>query len=188
MSRVTICDQILWRGGSLIFWLLWWYMCLQVFEAVIAWVTHDKDVRQEHMAHLMEHVRLPLLSREYLVQVCVHMSVRCKGIILFIIYSSSCHLYGFLPRIQKEYFWKINQTILAPPWISFYEHKRYLKKRYVFHRGKSHLDVYYKCLFINVHLWWTVPLILDEKKSLNIRFCLCVEGWGGNFSEEQQRL
>lgn len=42
----------------------------KVFEAVIAWVNHDKDVRQEHLAHLMEHVRLPLLSREYLVQVC----------------------------------------------------------------------------------------------------------------------
>lgn len=41
----------------------------QVFEAVVAWVNHDKDVRQEHLAHLMEHVRLPLLSREYLVQV-----------------------------------------------------------------------------------------------------------------------
>uniref|UniRef100_A0AAQ5ZIA8 BTB domain-containing protein n=1 Tax=Amphiprion ocellaris TaxID=80972 RepID=A0AAQ5ZIA8_AMPOC len=40
----------------------------KVFEAVVAWVNHDKDVRQEHLAHLMEHVRLPLLSREYLVQ------------------------------------------------------------------------------------------------------------------------
>lgn len=40
----------------------------KVFEAVISWVNHDKDVRQEHLAHLMEHVRLPLLSREYLVQ------------------------------------------------------------------------------------------------------------------------
>lgn len=45
------------------------YIVEQVFEAVIAWVNHDKDVRQEHLAHLMEHVRLPLLSREYLVQV-----------------------------------------------------------------------------------------------------------------------
>lgn len=56
---------------------LWWLFrvthasCKQVFEAVIAWVNHDKDVRQEHLAHLMEHVRLPLLSREYLVQVCM---------------------------------------------------------------------------------------------------------------------
>ncbi|VCW83747.1 unnamed protein product, partial [Gulo gulo] len=40
----------------------------KVFEAVIAWVNHDKDVRQEFMARLMEHVRLPLLPREYLVQ------------------------------------------------------------------------------------------------------------------------
>lgn len=40
----------------------------KVFEAVIAWVNHDKDVRQEHLAQLMEHVRLPLLTREYLVQ------------------------------------------------------------------------------------------------------------------------
>ncbi|XP_061536344.1 kelch-like protein 2 isoform X2 [Phycodurus eques] len=40
----------------------------KVFESVIAWVNHDKDVRQEHLAHLMEHVRLPLLTREYLVQ------------------------------------------------------------------------------------------------------------------------
>ena len=47
----------------------------QVFEAVIAWVNHDKDVRQEHLAQLMEHVRLPLLSREYLVQVSVGVGV-----------------------------------------------------------------------------------------------------------------
>ncbi|XP_062902397.1 kelch-like protein 2 isoform X2 [Mobula hypostoma] len=40
----------------------------KVFEAVIAWVKHDKEPRQEHMARLMEHVRLPLLTREYLVQ------------------------------------------------------------------------------------------------------------------------
>uniref|UniRef100_A0A8I5NLQ4 Kelch like family member 2 n=1 Tax=Papio anubis TaxID=9555 RepID=A0A8I5NLQ4_PAPAN len=43
----------------------------KVFEAVIAWVNHDKDVRQEFMARLMEHVRLPLLPREYLVQLMV---------------------------------------------------------------------------------------------------------------------
>lgn len=45
------------------------FVSWKVFEAVIAWVNHDKDVRQELMARLMEHVRLPLLSREYLVQV-----------------------------------------------------------------------------------------------------------------------
>lgn len=41
---------------------------LQVFECVIAWVHHDLENRQLHLAELMEHVRLPLLSQEYLVQ------------------------------------------------------------------------------------------------------------------------
>jgi hypothetical protein len=41
---------------------------LQVFECVIAWVHHDLEKRQMHLAELMEHVRLPLLSQEYLVQ------------------------------------------------------------------------------------------------------------------------
>lgn len=41
---------------------------LQVFECVISWVHADVDARQTHLAELMEHVRLPLLSQEYLVQ------------------------------------------------------------------------------------------------------------------------
>lgn len=41
----------------------------QVFEAMISWIKHDKPARLEHMPKLMEHVRLPLLSRDYLVQV-----------------------------------------------------------------------------------------------------------------------
>lgn len=40
----------------------------QVFECVIAWVNHDLEKRKEYLAELMEHVRLPLLSQEYLVQ------------------------------------------------------------------------------------------------------------------------
>lgn len=45
------------------------HFCLQVFEAMITWIKHDKEARLEHMPKLMEHVRLPLLSRDYLVQV-----------------------------------------------------------------------------------------------------------------------
>lgn len=41
----------------------------QVFEAMVAWIKHDKPTRLEYMPRLMEHVRLPLLSRDYLVQV-----------------------------------------------------------------------------------------------------------------------
>lgn len=56
-------------GTKLICTLSFPCVSCKVFEAVIAWVNHDKDVRQEFMARLMEHVRLPLLPREYLVQV-----------------------------------------------------------------------------------------------------------------------
>ncbi|RZC35636.1 ring canal kelch -like [Asbolus verrucosus] len=38
----------------------------KVFECVIAWVQHDLDIRRKHLATLMEHVRLPLMSQEYL--------------------------------------------------------------------------------------------------------------------------
>lgn len=45
-------------------------LCMsQVFEAMVAWIKHDKPARLEYMPKLMEHVRLPLLSRDYLVQV-----------------------------------------------------------------------------------------------------------------------
>ena len=40
----------------------------KVFEAVVSWVEHNAEERQEYFAQLMEHVRLPLLSREYLVE------------------------------------------------------------------------------------------------------------------------
>ncbi|XP_064452003.1 kelch-like protein 3 isoform X3 [Mirounga angustirostris] len=40
----------------------------RVFEAVISWINYEKETRLEHMAKLMEHVRLPLLPRDYLVQ------------------------------------------------------------------------------------------------------------------------
>lgn len=39
-----------------------------MFECVIGWVHHDVENRQKHLATLMEHVRLPLMSQDYLVQ------------------------------------------------------------------------------------------------------------------------
>ena len=38
-----------------------------MFESVVSWVNYDPEHRCEWLAQLMEHVRLPLLSREYLV-------------------------------------------------------------------------------------------------------------------------
>lgn len=40
----------------------------KVFECVVAWIQYDPTVRHQFLAILMEHVRLPLLSQDYLVQ------------------------------------------------------------------------------------------------------------------------
>lgn len=38
-----------------------------VFQAVITWVRHDEDQRSDALSDLLKHVRLPLLSKDYLV-------------------------------------------------------------------------------------------------------------------------
>ncbi|XP_034256887.1 ring canal kelch homolog [Thrips palmi] len=40
----------------------------KVFECVVGWVHHDLETRQTQLPLLMEHVRLPLLSQDYLMQ------------------------------------------------------------------------------------------------------------------------
>lgn len=66
----------------------------QVFEAVVTWVNHDPGHRQDCLAQLMEHVRLPLLSREYLVsrvetEMLVKNNNMCKD---FLIEAMKYHL------------------------------------------------------------------------------------------------
>lgn len=39
-----------------------------MFEAVITWLQHDLPNRGENVAQLVEHVRLPLMPQDYLVQ------------------------------------------------------------------------------------------------------------------------
>ncbi|TKS72839.1 Kelch-like protein 3 [Collichthys lucidus] len=73
----------------------------QVFEAMIAWIKHDKPARLEHMPKLMEHVRLPLLSRDYLVQIVEEEALiknnnTCKD---FLIEAMKYHL---LPADQRH--------------------------------------------------------------------------------------
>lgn len=38
----------------------------RVYLAALAWVKHDLEKRSQHVARLMQHVRLPLISREFL--------------------------------------------------------------------------------------------------------------------------
>jgi len=40
----------------------------KVFESVISWIQHDLDTRTQFLPVLVEHVRLPLLSQDYLIQ------------------------------------------------------------------------------------------------------------------------
>ncbi|XP_043113578.1 kelch-like protein 3 isoform X2 [Puntigrus tetrazona] len=73
----------------------------KVFEAMIAWIKHDKEARLEHMPRLMEHVRLPLLSRDYLVQIVeeeplIKNNNTCKD---FLIEAMKYHL---LPADQRH--------------------------------------------------------------------------------------
>lgn len=36
-----------------------------MFECVVNWVKQDENNRQNHLPLLMEHIRFPLMSREY---------------------------------------------------------------------------------------------------------------------------
>ena len=38
----------------------------KVYESVVAWVKHDAKIRSQHLPSLMHHVRLPLISQDYL--------------------------------------------------------------------------------------------------------------------------
>ncbi|XP_029112971.1 kelch-like protein 3 isoform X2 [Scleropages formosus] len=73
----------------------------KVFEAMISWIKYDKEARLEHMPKLMEHVRLPLLSRDYLVQIVeeealIKNNSTCKD---FLIEAMKYHL---LPADQRH--------------------------------------------------------------------------------------
>ncbi|KAF2897552.1 hypothetical protein ILUMI_08620 [Ignelater luminosus] len=59
----------------------------KVYECVISWVQHDLEERQKHLASLMEHVRLPLMSQEYLVnyvdkEPLFERDIQCKNYII----------------------------------------------------------------------------------------------------------
>ena len=40
---------------------------VQVFESVISWINHSTEQRAQNLPMLIEHVRLPLLSQDYLI-------------------------------------------------------------------------------------------------------------------------
>lgn len=79
----------------------------KVFECVISWVHHDLEKRQNDLALLMEHVRLPLLSQEYLVQrveeePLLKANLQCKLVITT--YMLKEDMYTFLNFRRQGFF------------------------------------------------------------------------------------
>ena len=71
-----------------------------MFEAVVTWVNYQPQQREQYLPELMQHVRLPLLSRDYLVErvetePLIKRSFACKD---YLIEAMKYHL---LPRNQR---------------------------------------------------------------------------------------
>jgi kelch-like protein 2/3 len=66
----------------------------RIFESVITWIQHNPSERQERLGQLMQHVRLPLLSQEYILhrvekEPLLQEDIQCKD---FIIEALKYHL------------------------------------------------------------------------------------------------
>uniref|UniRef100_A0A182QFF8 BTB domain-containing protein n=1 Tax=Anopheles farauti TaxID=69004 RepID=A0A182QFF8_9DIPT len=85
----------------------------KVYECVITWVQYDVPGRQHHLAELMEHVRLPLLSQDYLVQY-VEKEQLMKGDLQCKDYIIEALKYHLLKGEQKTCF-KTPRTIPRQP-------------------------------------------------------------------------
>uniref|UniRef100_A0A7M5WW90 BTB domain-containing protein n=2 Tax=Clytia hemisphaerica TaxID=252671 RepID=A0A7M5WW90_9CNID len=72
----------------------------KVYEAVRAWVYYSRVQREQHFQELMQHVRLPLLSRDYLVDrvETEPLMKKCSVCKDFLIEAMKYHL---LPRAQR---------------------------------------------------------------------------------------
>ncbi|XP_014770021.1 kelch-like protein 2 [Octopus bimaculoides] len=85
----------------------------QVFEAVLSWIEHDTENRQLSIAELMEHVRLPLMSQEFLVQrvecePMIKSNTQCKDLLI------EAMKYHLLKAEQKALF-KTPRTLPRTP-------------------------------------------------------------------------
>uniref|UniRef100_A0A182NTY3 BTB domain-containing protein n=1 Tax=Anopheles dirus TaxID=7168 RepID=A0A182NTY3_9DIPT len=85
----------------------------KVYECVITWIQYDVPGRQHHLAELMEHVRLPLLSQDYLVQY-VEKEQLMKGDLQCKDYIIEALKYHLLKGEQKTCF-KTPRTIPRQP-------------------------------------------------------------------------
>ncbi|OWF47771.1 kelch-like protein 2 [Mizuhopecten yessoensis] len=85
----------------------------QVYEAVMMWVQHNRTTREDFLADLLEHVRLPLVTHEYLIQrvdeePLIKISSRCKD---FLIEALKFHLL----RSEQKAAYKSPRTLPRTP-------------------------------------------------------------------------
>ncbi|XP_050065507.1 ring canal kelch homolog [Aphis gossypii] len=83
----------------------------KVFECVIHWLKHELDSRKDFLPELMEHVRLPLISKQYLLEKVVDepllkSSPKCKD---YINEALQFHLLKYLQPFT------VSQTIRSTP-------------------------------------------------------------------------
>ncbi|KAF0705009.1 ring canal kelch isoform X2, partial [Aphis craccivora] len=83
----------------------------KVFECVMNWVKHELDSRKDFLPELMEHVRLPLISKQFLLEKVVdeplfQTSLKCKN---FIIEAFKFHILKQLQPFTES------QTIRSTP-------------------------------------------------------------------------
>ena len=93
----------------------------QVYESVIKWVKHDIDTRYVKLPQILEHVRLPLLDKHYLVNVVgtealIRKSAECRDLLddakdYLLIPEQRVKLSG--PRTRPRKPMKTNETLFA---------------------------------------------------------------------------
>lgn len=80
---------------------------------MIAWIKHDKSARLENMPELMEHVRLPLLTRDYLVQV---KEILCSAFSTFFTIFLNRHFAALCVVARIRYFTSLTKRLKPECW------------------------------------------------------------------------
>ncbi|XP_029343860.1 ring canal kelch homolog [Acyrthosiphon pisum] len=70
------------------------FFCKSIFESVIRWVKHDLESRKQILSQLMEHVRLPLTSKDYILKNVVNepLLINCSKCKDYVIEALHFHL------------------------------------------------------------------------------------------------
>ena len=79
----------------------------QVYEAVLGWLNHDIEERQQYASKILQNVRFPSMNREYLMHICDHEAIirddpDCIPLIISAIESHMSNVRGTLKKKMKK--------------------------------------------------------------------------------------